>query len=488
MKKLSLGATVAWDISVQEAVASKRQFIEKEHLFVALLSLDKILLFTPEQLGVNKQDRDSLSSEHAALDQVLGGLKVDRVKLRREIRNRFGTGNTVQTENVVHRSDKCKAVFSQADELCSQEANTTSLHLFATLLEMPGPVIAGVLKDLGINLAELQEQILSTGNPSPVEKREEERDKNPLACQPRERITPCLDRYGRDLMAEAREGRLGPFLGRRKELLQIAQALARSSKNNPVLVGEAGVGKTALVEALALRAIQGKDPEVLSGKRFVELNIEALTGGSKRRGEFEERLTQVIQEVRNNPHVIVFIDEFHNLIGAGRAEGSADAANLLKPALASGDFRCICTTTTEEYRHHIECDAALERRFVKITIPEPTRDETIEMLRGVRSRLEKHHAVCISDRAVEASVDFSIRFDVDHRLPDKAIDLLDKAGSRTRVPILSMMPGGEIGDLDQKGMSEVTEMTIAQVLSEKMGIPLERIIGSVAGKFFGSRY
>jgi ATP-dependent Clp protease ATP-binding subunit ClpC len=478
MKKLSLGATVAWDISVQEAVASKWRFVEKEHLFVGLLSLDRILLFTPEQLGVNKQDWESLCSENAALDQVLGRLKVDRVGLRCEVRNRLGTGNTIHTGKGCHRSDECKEIFSRADGLCSPEKDTTSLHLFSTLLEMPGTLIAGVLKDLGIGLAGLRDEIRSAGDPSSLAMRDEVGDRDPQVHEPAERMTPCLDRYGRNLMAEAREGRLGPFMERRKELSQIIQTLAGSSRNNPVLVGEEGVGKTALVEAIALRAVQGKDPEVLSGKRLVELNMEVLTGRRNRRGEVEARLTQVIQEVRNSPHVIVFINELHHLIGAGQAGGGPD---ILKPALARGDFRCIGATTAEAYHRHIESDDGLKGRFAKIMIPEPSRDETIEMLRGIRSRLEMHHAVCISDRAVEASVDYAIRHDARHRLPDKAIDLLDRAGSRTRVPILGMVPGGEFGVLDQKEIFEVTEATIARVLSEKTGIPLERITASWSG-------
>lgn len=242
------------------------------------------------------------------------------------------------------------------------------------------------------------------------------------------------------------------------------------------------MGKTAIVEALALRAVQGKDPQVLSGKRFIELSMGSLTAGTKLRGEFEERVTQIINEVQNHPNVVVFIDELHNLMGAGRAEGSMDAANLLKPALARGDFRCIGATTIAEYRRHIESDPALERRFEKIFISEPTRDEAIEMLNGLRPKMERHHGVRISDRAVEAAVDFSIRFDPDHHLPDKAIDLLDKAGSRTRIPALSMGPGGKAGGLQHEERSEVTEETVAQVLSEKAGIPLEIILGSIQGR------
>lgn len=484
MKRLSLGATLSWDISAQEAAASKSQFIEKEHLLVALLSLGKVTALRPEELGVNLQDWDGLCSEHRALEDVLRRFTLDMAKLRRAARNRLGAGHFMRTDQVVHRSEECKAVFGRADALGSSE-NITSLDLLAAVLETPGPVISSVLRDFGINAPDLKESILSPGRGRQTvkvkEKSEDNRQRNRAGGEDGQTPTPCLDRYGRDLTQEAAEGRLGPFVGRRKELLQVIQALARSSKNNPVLVGEAGVGKTAIVEALALRAVQGKDSQVLSGKRFVELNMGALTGGTKLRGEFEERLTRLVDEVRNHPNVIVFIDELHNLMGAGRAEGSMDAANLLKPALARGDFRCIGATTIEEFRRHVEHDPALERRFERIVIGEPSREEAIEMLKGLRPKLERHHGACISDKAIEASVDLSMRFDADHRLPDKAIDLLDKAGSRTRVPDLSMGPGGQACDGRQGKRPEVTEITVAEVLSEKTGVPLEIILGSNQG-------
>ena len=484
MKRLSLGATLAWDISAQEAAASKSQFIEKEHLFIAVLSLDKVTALRPEALGISPQDWDGLCSEQRALGEVLSRLALDMPALRRAVRNRLGAGNAVRAEKVIHRSEECKALFGRADALSTSE-DIRSLHLFAAILETPGPVISSVLNDLAVSIGKLRDLLLTTGSDRlsvKVEERPEpNQKKNRPVCEEPADSTPCLDRYGRDLTREAREGRLGPFVGRRKELLQIVQTLARSSKNNPVLVGEAGVGKTAIVEALALRGFRGKDAQVLSGKRFVELNMGTLTGGTKFRGEFEERLTRLVDEVKNHPEVIVFIDELHNLMGAGRAEGGMDAANLLKPALARGDFRCIGATTIEEFRRHIENDPALERRFEKIVIGEPSREEALEILKGLRPKLERHHGVCISDKAIDASVDLSVRFDADHRLPDKAIDLLDKAGSRVRVPVLSMGFGGQTCEGRQAKRSDVTGRTVAEVLSEKTGVPLEIIIGAVHG-------
>ena len=246
--------------------------------------------------------------------------------------------------------------------------------------------------------------------------------------------TPFFDRYGRDLNKAAKEGKLGPFVGRRNELLQVIQTLARSMKNNPVLVGEPGVGKTAVVEALAVRAVQGKDSQVLGGKRIIELNMGMLVGGTKYRGEFEERLTKIIREASSNPDIIIFIDEIHTLVGTGSAGDSMDAANIMKPALSRGDIKCIGATTISEYRKYIESDPALERRFEKIILNEPTRDEAIEILKGLRPKWEKHFNKKITDKALEAAVDLSIRFDTDHFLPDKAVDLVDKAGRECRFP------------------------------------------------------
>jgi ATP-dependent Clp protease ATP-binding subunit ClpC len=246
-----------------------------------------------------------------------------------------------------------------------------------------------------------------------------------------------------------------------------------------VLVGEAGVGKTAIVEALAVRIAQGKDPEVLSGKRIVELNAGTLVAGTKYRGEFEERLTRIVAEAKKHAEIIVFIDEIHTLIGAGSVGGSLDAANIMKPALANGDLRCIGATTIAEYRRYVESDPALERRFEKVIVAEPSRDETIEILKGIRAKLEEHHHVEIADKALEAAVDLAIRFDTDHQLPDKAIDLIDKAAARTRVPVLSMGPAGANGGA--AASQDVDEQAVAEVLSEKMDLPLEIVRGHQAG-------
>jgi len=485
MKNLSIGSSVAWQIAAMEAGISQHQYIEKEHVLIGILSLEKKVQYDAEELG--REAPKDLQYEHSILLDVLGGFEIDPQKLRRDIRGRIGKGNFRLTEKVIHRSEECKKIFKRADALAESVGEITCLHLLAALMESPGKIITILLKDAAVNPGDLGKRALTF-----AAKRQEIKG-GPVEAQHRKHkvdggVTHFLNRYGRDLTQEARGGKLGPFIGRRKELLQVIQTLARRSKNNPVLVGEAGVGKTAIVEALATRIVTGKDQRILAGKRIIELNMGALVGGTKYRGEFEERLSRIIEEARANPEIILFIDEIHNVVGAGRVEGGMDAANLLKPALARGDMQCIGATTIGEYRRYIEQDPALERRFEKIIVDEPSPDEGVQMLKEIRPKWEAHHRVRITDRALQAAVELSVRFDTDHQLPDKAIDLVDKAGARTQIPLLSMIMENKkdkdksVGGANEtEGRSEVTELTIAQVLSEKVGVPLEIITGHLDG-------
>ena len=244
----------------------------------------------------------------------------------------------------------------------------------------------------------------------------------------------ALERYGRDLVALARQGKLDPVIGRDEEIRRCMQVLARRTKNNPVLIGDPGVGKTAIVEGLALRILAGDVPEVLKDKRIVVLDMGSLIAGAKYRGEFEERLKAVVREVEESAgQVILFIDELHTVVGAGRAEGAGDAGNLLKPALARGELRCIGATTVDEYRQHVGKDKALERRFQTLYVREPTVEDTIAILRGLKPRYDAHHGVRIQDSALVAAATLSNRYLSDRKLPDKAIDLIDEAASRLRI-------------------------------------------------------
>ncbi len=277
-----------------------------------------------------------------------------------------------------------------------------------------------------------------------------------------------LEKYGRDLTREALEGRLGPFAGRRHELLQLIRIFGRHTKNNPVLVGEAGVGKTAIVEALAMRTAHGKDPQMLGGYHIIELRMGTLLSNTRYRGEFEERLTKIIEEAQARPDIILFIDEMHGIVGSGKGDSSGmDAASILKPSLARG-LRCIGATTMAEYQRYIEADPALERRFEKVVVSEPGRDDAMLMLQALKPKLEAHHNVRILESSLAAAIDLSIRFDADHQLPDKAIDLLDRACAGARIPSLSLSGFG-----DEK--REVDDKAIAMALSDKTGIPPEII-------------
>ncbi len=282
--------------------------------------------------------------------------------------------------------------------------------------------------------------------------------------------TPILDRVGRDLTALARKGELDPLIGRHQQLRQLVRTLARKKKNNPVLVGLAGVGKTAVAEGLATLIAAGQIPDELKGCRLVELPVAALVAGTTYRGQFEERLLGLVNEVKRAEDVILFIDEIHTILRAGAVEGgSLDAGNILKPALARGDLRVIGATTPEEYQRYIVQDAALERRFQQVWVPEPRPEEALEMLRGVKARYETHHGVMIADEALEAAVKLSVARLQDRHLPDKALDLLDEACARARIPTISS-PTEKVAGL------VVTARTVAEVLGEWQGLSADVLL------------
>jgi len=307
-------------------------------------------------------------------------------------------------------------------------------HLLLGLIKEGEGIAAKILENLGANTELVRKQVIQMLGGS-----------MPAAGQPKDAQmqgkTPVLDEFSRDLTVLAREGKLDPVVGREKEIERVIQVLSRRTKNNPVLIGEPGVGKTAIAEGLAQRIEQGNIPETLVNKRVVTLDMASVVAGTKFRGEFEERLKKVMDEIREAGNIIIFIDELHTLIGAGAAEGAIDAANILKPALARGELQCIGATTLDEYRKHIEKDPALERRFQPITVDEPSVEETIAILGGLRDRYEAHHRVKISDEALEAAAKLSDRYITDRFLPDKAIDLIDEAASRVRLQSYVAPPG-----------------------------------------------
>lgn len=312
----------------------------------------------------------------------------------------------------------------EADALGSTTVGTENILI--SILKTADCIASRILNTIGVNYQKLYTDMVSSFGPDiPV---------NPAAAQETsDSATPTLDQYSRDLTQLAFEGRLDPVIGRKKEIMRLIQILSRRAKNNPCLIGEPGVGKTAVVEGLAQMIVDGQVPETIMNKRLLSLDISGMVAGTKYRGEFEERIKKVISEVKNSGDSLIFIDEIHTIIGAGGAEGALDAANILKPALARGEMQVIGATTIEEYRKHIEKDSALERRFQPVNVDEPSKQETIDILLGLRHKYEAHHHVVITDEAVDAAVSLSIRYINDRFLPDKAIDLIDEASSKVRL-------------------------------------------------------
>lgn len=337
-------------------------------------------------------------------------------------------GYSPRTQMVLDRARE------MADRFDSERIGTE--HLLLAIIKEGDCAASRLLNTMGANPQKLFVDILAAMGEDPAQYREEiQRGRNEEAT-----LTPTLDQYSRDLTAMARAGRLDPVIGREKETERVIQILCRRGKNNPCLIGEPGVGKTAIVEGIAQSLVNGNVPDIVADKRLVSLDMSGLVAKSKYRGEFEDRIKKVINEVETAGNVLLFIDELHTIIGAGGAEGALDASNILKPALARGDVQVIGATTIEEYRKYIEKDAALERRFQPVQVEEPTEEESIEILKGLRKLYEKHHHVQITDEGVEASVRLSARYVNDRFLPDKAIDLMDEAAAKAR---LGMMHGSD---------------------------------------------
>lgn len=355
--------------------------------------------------------------------RALQNLGVTPEKVRREVENLVGVGHE-QPAMIGFTPRMKKAIELAIDEARRLGHNYIGTeHLLLGLLREEEGVAAQVLTNLGVSLPAARQQVLQLLGQAAEGGAQGGQGSG----------TPTLDNFARDMTELAREGKLDPVIGREKEIERVIQVLSRRTKNNPVLIGEPGVGKTAIAEGLAERIVSNEVPETLRDKRVMALDMATVVAGTKYRGEFEDRLKKIIDEIRQNQNVILFIDELHTVIGAGGAEGAIDASNILKPALARGELQCIGATTLDEYRKYIERDPALERRFQPITVGEPTIEESIQILRGLRDRYEAHHGVKITDEALEAAVKLSARYITDRYLPDKAIDLIDEAGSRVRL-------------------------------------------------------
>lgn len=333
-------------------------------------------------------------------------------------------------------SPRAVQILEEADKQAARfaSARTGTEHILLAIIKEGDNIAARLLYTLGINLQKLYADILTAmGQDAGIAK-------DDLNTKKKKNPTKTLNQYSRDLTALAREGKLDPVIGRESEILRVIQILSRRTKNNPCLIGEPGVGKTAIAEGLALKIAEGDVPPTISRKRVVTLDLSAMVAGSKYRGEFEERIKKVIGEVIEDGNVILFLDEIHTIIGAGGAEGAIDASNILKPSLARGEIQLIGATTIEEYRKYLAKDAALERRFQPVNVEEPTVSEAVDILKGIKSKYEEHHQVTISDDAIEAAVKLSKRYINDRNLPDKAIDLIDEAAAALRLKGMNLPP------------------------------------------------
>ncbi|MFQ5501325.1 MAG: ATP-dependent Clp protease ATP-binding subunit [Phycisphaerae bacterium] len=400
----------------QEAQRFNHEYIGTEHILLGLVK---------EGSGVGAN--------------VLKNLEVDLRKVRLEVEKLVKSGPDMVTMGKLPQTPRAKKVIEYAiEEARNLNHNYVGTeHLLLGLLREQDGVAAQVLMNLGIKLEEVREEVLNLLGAG-VEPEEATQGGGPETGRKGGKSrTPALDSFGRDLTEMAKQDKLDPVIGRADEIERVLVVLCRRYKNNPVLLGEAGVGKTAIVEGLAQRIVNNEVPELLSDKRIVVLDLAMMVAGTKYRGQFEERIKAVMNEVRRARNIILFIDELHTLVGAGGAEGAIDASNVLKPALSRGEIQCIGATTLDEYRKYIEKDGALERRFQQIIVEPPSKDETVEILRGLRDRYEAHHRVQITDEALMSAVELSMRYVPARVLPDKAIDVIDEAGARVRLKAMT---------------------------------------------------
>ena len=398
-----------------------------------------------------------LKEKEGTAGRILEEFNVEEDALRQLIEELIAPSEVLVTEKAPEYSPRALRVLERSVQEAEnqKEAQAGTEHLLVAMLKETDCVATRLLYTMGVNIQKLYVAVLTAmGIENPTA--EELQGGRNQKTQKSGAATPTLDQYSRDLTVMAAEGKLDPVVGRDREITRLIQILSRRSKNNPCLVGEPGVGKTAIVEGLAQRIVSGLVPDSVRDKRVVVLDMSGMVAGSKYRGEFEERIRKVIDEVRVNQGILLFIDELHTIIGAGGAEGALDASNILKPSLSRGEIQLIGATTLEEYRKYIEKDAALERRFQPVTVEEPTEQEALEILKGLRPYYEKHHGVRIEDEALEAAVRMSVRYINDRFLPDKAIDIIDEAASKV-----------QLGSYRSAPEIEALEIKIRELLNQK---------------------
>ena len=414
-------ANTALNAAIEYAENLGHTYIGSEHLLLGLLSSEGSVAYT------------ALTARNITADNV-----------ETAVRNSVGIG----TPTVLSPNDftpRSKNIIETAVTIARSLGHgyVGTEHLLIAILRDSSCYAMDILDAMNVSAEDIAEEITKSVNVSQNDASPKSKEQSKGKTE-----TPTLDQFGRDLTAIARQGKIDPVIGRQKEIERVIQILCRRTKNNPCLIGEPGVGKTAIAEGLALKIASGEVPEILKDKRIVALDLTGMVAGTKYRGDFEERIKSAIDEVSKAGNIILFIDEVHTLIGAGAAEGAVDAANILKPALARGEMQVIGATTIEEYRKNIEKDSALERRFQSVLVGEPSREEAVEILKGIRDKYEAHHKVKITDEAIEAAVKMSSRYIGDRFLPDKAIDLIDEAASKVR--LRAYTPPEDIRELEEK--------------------------------------
>ena len=410
-------------LAQESARSYSHGYVGTEHILLGILKEDGISKDILSDVGVELEDVESLIEEYE------------------------GKGDINLYSNEIPLTPRTKRLL-EISLLESRNLNhnfITPEHILLALIKESEGIAFTILNNLGVDFNRLRKELLQ--NIVGEQRNSKDTDK-------KNNDTPTLNEFGRDLTDMAIEGKLDPVVGRDKETQRVLEILCRRTKNNPCLIGDPGVGKTAIAEGLAQKIVEGSIPEILKNKRVVTLDLASMIAGAKYRGEFEDRLKKVMEEIKESGNVILFIDEIHTIIGAGAAEGAIDASNILKPVLARGEIKCIGATTIDEYRKHIEKDAALERRFQPITVGEPTKDEAILILKGLRDKYEAHHRVNITDEAIEAAVNLSDRYVTERYLPDKAIDLMDEAASKVRIENMIAPPA--MKELEEK-LEKVTK-------------------------------
>ena len=402
----------------------------------------KVIILAKEE--ARRFNHDYIGTEHILLGLIREGegvaaavlekLGLDLQTIRLEVEKVVQPGPTTQILGDIPFTPRAK----KALELAAEEARSLghnyigTEHILLGIIREGESVASQVLLNLGLDLERVKNEIMSVLGAATPGFSQQQQQQAPHG----KTKTPALDAFGRDLTHAAKEGKLDPVVDRKAEIERVIQILSRRTKNNPVLLGEAGVGKTAIVEGLAQLIVNENIPEVLRNKRLIILDLALMVAGTKYRGQFEERIKAVMEEIKRSQDVIIFIDELHTLVGAGAAEGAIDASNILKPSLSRGEIQCIGATTLDEYRKYIEKDAALERRFQTIMVEPPNAQQTVEILKGLRDKYEAHHKVKFLDEALEAAAKLSDRYISGRFLPDKAIDLIDESGSRARLDVL----------------------------------------------------